>query len=160
MMKQEPEGSQPPSVQAVLGYLSTTEVGRRVPDPAEEDGQSEASGWKLREREERGEERRLEAEELGAEIEELLQFFPTPASWSQQKRINEVISFVLSFIISLARSALLGQARTEAGGATASRKDRGQEPVKTERDEDNCYRRKRGHDLYKWFTGDRSLLCM
>jgi len=32
---------------------------------AEEDAQNEASEWELREREERGEERRLEAKELG-----------------------------------------------------------------------------------------------
>jgi hypothetical protein len=51
-------------------------VGRRVPAPAEEDVQSEASGWELRERKEREEKRRAEAEELGAE-EPL--FIPTPA---------------------------------------------------------------------------------
>jgi hypothetical protein len=44
----------------------------------DEDAQSEASGWELRERREREEERRVEAEELGAEDEELPLFFPTP----------------------------------------------------------------------------------
>jgi hypothetical protein len=65
--------------QAVLDFLSTTDVGRRVPNPAEEDAQSEASEWVLRAREEREEERRLEAEEVGFEVEERLQFFSTPS---------------------------------------------------------------------------------
>jgi hypothetical protein len=37
---------------AVLDFLATTDVGRRVPAPAEEDAQSEASEWELRERRE------------------------------------------------------------------------------------------------------------
>ena len=49
-----------------------------VPAPAEEDAQSEASEWELRERREREEERRAEDEELGTEAEEPL-FLPTPA---------------------------------------------------------------------------------
>jgi hypothetical protein len=63
---------------AVLDFISTTDVGRRVPPPAEEDAQSEVSEWELRERREREEERRTEAEDLGAEVEEPL-FLPTPA---------------------------------------------------------------------------------
>ena len=64
---------------AVLDFLSTTDVGRRVPALAEEDAQSEASEGELRERrEQREEERRAEAEGLGAEVEEPL-FLPTPA---------------------------------------------------------------------------------
>jgi ribonuclease HI len=63
---------------AVLDFLATTDVGRRVPAPAEEDAQSEVSEWELRERRERGEERRAEAEELGSEVEQPL-FFPTPS---------------------------------------------------------------------------------
>jgi len=63
---------------AVLDFLSTTEVGRLVPAAAEEDAQSEASEWELRERREREEERGAEAERLGAEVEEPL-FLPTPA---------------------------------------------------------------------------------
>jgi len=59
--------------QAVLDFLSTTDVGRLV--PVEEDAGSEVSEWELREREE---ERRLEAEELGAGGEEPL-FLPTPS---------------------------------------------------------------------------------
>jgi hypothetical protein len=62
----------------VLDFLSTTDVGRRVPPPVENDAESEASEWELRERREREEERRAEADELGAEVEELL-FLPTPA---------------------------------------------------------------------------------
>jgi len=45
--------------QAVLDFLSATDVGRRV--PAEEDAESEASEWELRKREE---EREAEAEEM------------------------------------------------------------------------------------------------
>jgi len=63
---------------AVLDFLSTTEVGRLVPPPAEEDVQSEASEWELRERREREEEKGAEAERLGAEVEDPL-FLPTPA---------------------------------------------------------------------------------
>jgi hypothetical protein len=63
---------------AVLDFLSTTDVGRRVPAPAEEDTQSEVSEWELRERREREEESRAEDEELGAAVEEPL-FLPTPA---------------------------------------------------------------------------------
>jgi hypothetical protein len=63
---------------AVLDFLATTDVGRRVPALAEEDTQSEVSEWELRERREREEERRTEAEGLGAEVEEPL-FLPTPA---------------------------------------------------------------------------------
>ena len=62
---------------AVLDFLATTDVGRRAPAPAE-DAQSETSEWGLREREEREEERRVEAEELSAEVEDQL-FLPTPA---------------------------------------------------------------------------------
>jgi hypothetical protein len=61
----------------VLDFLSTTDVGRRVPTPAEEDGETDASEWELRDRREREEGRRVEAEELGGEVEEPL-FLPTP----------------------------------------------------------------------------------
>jgi len=44
--------------------------------PAEEDARA-SIGVRARERGERREERRLEAEELGAEVEGRLQFFPT-----------------------------------------------------------------------------------
>jgi len=63
---------------AVLDFLSTTEVGRLVPPPADEDVQSEASEWELRERREREEEKGAEAERLGTEVEDPL-FLPTPA---------------------------------------------------------------------------------
>jgi hypothetical protein len=39
--------------QAILDFLSTTDVGRLVPGQVEEDAQSEASEWELRERSER-----------------------------------------------------------------------------------------------------------
>jgi hypothetical protein len=51
--------------QPVLDFLSATDVGRRVPVPAEEDAQSEVSEWEFRERKEREEKRMVEAEELG-----------------------------------------------------------------------------------------------
>jgi len=63
---------------AVLDFLSTTDVGRLAPAPVEEDAQSEASEWEVRERREREEEREAETERLGAEVEEHL-FLPTPA---------------------------------------------------------------------------------
>jgi hypothetical protein len=65
--------------QAILDSLAITDVGRRIPDTAEEDAQREASEWGLRERNGREEERRLEAEELGAEVQERLQFCSTPS---------------------------------------------------------------------------------
>ena len=55
--------------QAVLDFLSTTDVGRLVPPEEEGDAGSEVSEWELRERREREEERRAEAEALGAEEE-------------------------------------------------------------------------------------------
>jgi len=65
--------------QAVLDPLSTTDVGRLVPAPAEEDVQGRASEWELREWREREEERRVEAEEAGAEGAEQPLFLPTPS---------------------------------------------------------------------------------
>jgi hypothetical protein len=64
--------------QPVPDFLSTTDVGRRVPPPVEDYAESEASEWELRERREREEERGVEAEELGAEVEEPF-VLPTPA---------------------------------------------------------------------------------
>jgi hypothetical protein len=63
--------------QAILDFLSTADVERLGPGPAADGAQSGASEWELQERQERAEERRLEAEEAGAEVEERLQFFPT-----------------------------------------------------------------------------------
>jgi len=63
---------------AVLDFLSSTDVGRLAPAPVEEDAQSEASEWEVRERREREEEREAETERLGAEVEEPL-FLPTSA---------------------------------------------------------------------------------
>jgi hypothetical protein len=63
---------------AVLDFLSTTDVGRLVPAPVEEDVQSETSEWELRERREREEVRMAEAEGMSAKVEEPL-FLPTPA---------------------------------------------------------------------------------
>jgi len=70
------------SSQAVLDILSTTDVGSLV--PTEEDAESERSEWELQERRGRGEERREEAEELGAAGnpgagEELVTAVPTHA---------------------------------------------------------------------------------
>jgi len=68
---------------AVLGFLSSTDVGRLVPPREESDAGSEVIEWEPRERREREEEREAEAEELGATEElgvggELPLFLPTP----------------------------------------------------------------------------------
>jgi len=60
--------------QAVLDFLSTTDVGRRAPASAEEDKQSDPSQCELRERRER-----KEGEEVGAEGEGQPLFLPTPS---------------------------------------------------------------------------------
>jgi len=70
--------------QAVLDFLSSTDVGRLVPPLEERDAGSEVSEWELRERREWEEEREAEAEELGAagELgagEEPPLFLPTPS---------------------------------------------------------------------------------
>jgi len=65
--------------QAVLDFISTTDVGRLAPEPAKEDAQSKASEWNLRERKEGEKERRWEAEELDAGAEERLLFSPAPS---------------------------------------------------------------------------------
>ena len=71
--------------QAVLDFLSSTDVVRLVPSLKEEDGAgSEASEWELRERRGRQEEREGEVEALGAvddkgDGEELPLFLPTPS---------------------------------------------------------------------------------
>ena len=64
--------------QPVLEFLATTDPGRRVPPRVDIHAESEASEWELWERREREEERRVEAEVLGAEDEEPL-FLPTPS---------------------------------------------------------------------------------
>jgi hypothetical protein len=52
---------------AIVNFLSTTDVGRRVgPDRAEEDAQSEASEGEVREQEEKAELHRQEAQRLEA----------------------------------------------------------------------------------------------
>jgi len=58
------------SSQAVLNFLSAADVGRLESVLAEEDAQGEASECELRERNGREEERRQEAGDLGAEVEE------------------------------------------------------------------------------------------
>jgi hypothetical protein len=63
---------------AVVGCLSTTDVGRLVPAPVAENAQSEGSECELREWREREEESRAETEGLGAKVEEPL-FLPTSA---------------------------------------------------------------------------------
>ena len=63
---------------AVLDFLSTTDVGRLALAPVEEDAQSEASEWEVRERREQEDEREAETERLGAVVEESL-FLPTSA---------------------------------------------------------------------------------
>ena len=64
--------------QAVLDFLTMTDVGRIVPAVEEKaDAKSELSEWELRECQEREEERRKEAEALGTGEEPPL-FLPTP----------------------------------------------------------------------------------
>jgi len=71
--------------QAVLDFLSSTDVGRLVPPLKEgDDAGNGVSEWELRERRERQEEREGEAEALGAvddmgDGEELPLFLPTPS---------------------------------------------------------------------------------
>jgi len=70
--------------QAVLDFLSSTDVGRLVPPlKKKDDAGSEVSEWELRERRDRQEEWEGEAEALGAvddmgDGEELPLFLPTP----------------------------------------------------------------------------------
>ena len=53
---------------AILDFLATTDVGRRISELAEEDIRSEISEWEIREREEREQEWRQEVEGLGGEL--------------------------------------------------------------------------------------------
>jgi len=69
--------------QAVLDFLTSTDVGRLVPPLEKNDTGSQVSEWELRERREREEEWEAEAEERGAagELgarEELPLLLPTP----------------------------------------------------------------------------------
>jgi hypothetical protein len=69
-------------VQPVLDFLSTTDVRRRAPPTAEVSSprfDRPPQPPELREWRERGEERRVEAEELGAGGEEHPLFLPTPS---------------------------------------------------------------------------------
>ena len=103
--------------QAVLDFLSSTDVGRLVLPLEESDAGSEVSEWELRELRERGEEREVEAEELGAAGElgvggggRYRCSYPRPPSWHPQtwSRIVGTFSFALSFVslfaISLVRA--------------------------------------------------------
>ena len=85
--------------QAALNFLASTEVGKTVP-AADEDARSEASEWELRERAEREEERRAEAETLGRgmEREEHPLFLPTPPSWHWRERSRVFCCFCFSFV--------------------------------------------------------------
>ena len=81
---------------AVLGFLSSIDVGRLV--PVEEEVRSEVSEWELRERREPEEERREEAEALGADDVlgaggEPRCSFPPPRSWHRQARSRERATF-------------------------------------------------------------------
>jgi hypothetical protein len=85
--------------QPVLDFLSTTDVGRRIPPPAEDDAQSEASEWQPRERRARDgeEEGRVEAEELAAEGEEQPLFLPAPSFMASAEEGGEAAFFLLFF---------------------------------------------------------------
>ena len=115
------------SSQAVLDFLSTTDVG--ILASAEEDAGSNAFEWERRERREREEERRAEAEEPGVWEEPALSL-PTPAFMASAGEeygrarfvfglsfpsfllsFSALAPFVLSFAISLVRiCSFLGQA--------------------------------------------------
>ena len=92
---------------AVLDFLASTDVGRRVPPVDEEDNAgSEVSEWELREHQERQEEREEKAEALGAEGEMgagegLPLFLATPdfmaaagEDWGNGPHFSIVLSFV------------------------------------------------------------------
>jgi len=64
--------------QVLLDFLSSTDIGKIVPAEEGDDAESEASEWELWERAEQEEERRVEAETLGMEVEEPPLFLPTP----------------------------------------------------------------------------------
>jgi len=110
--------------QAVLDFLSTTEVGRLV--PTEEGAESEASGWEIRQRQEREEERRPEALGLGREHR---CSYPHryPPSWHPQTRTWGGGGVTLSFcVFSLfllffgAYHIILGRAWAEGEGELAT----------------------------------------
>ena len=85
--------------QAVLDFLSTTDVGRRV--PAEVDAGSEASEWELRERREREEER--EAEVLGRSRYSCLR----PPSWRPQTKARGRVALSLLFLSFVSHARLV-----------------------------------------------------
>jgi len=64
--------------QVLQDFLSSTDIGKIVPVEEGNDAESEASECKLWERAEQEEERRVEAETLGMEVEEPPLFLPTP----------------------------------------------------------------------------------
>jgi len=100
----------------VMDFLSFTDVGRLVPAAEEDDAGSDVSEWELRERKEREEERREEAEVLGAggsrgPGRDYHCRYPPRPSWHRQTRSRRRLCFsvVLSFAIFLgARPLPLG----------------------------------------------------
>ena len=112
--------------QAVLDFLSTADVGRLI--PAEEDVGSEVSEWKLQERKEREEERRVEAKEPGVGGESPL-FLPTPdfmVSVGEAWAIS-FVCFLFHFLCDFlgAHHIFLGQAWAQGEGG-ACKLPRGQ----------------------------------
>jgi len=101
--------------QAVLDFISTTDVGRLAPEPAKEDAQSKASEWNLRERKEGEKERRWEAEELDAGAEERLLFSPAPSFMASAE--EGWGGWSLSFVFFLGRHLSSGQAWGRAKGS-------------------------------------------
>jgi len=125
--------------QAVLDFLSSTDVGRLVPPLKEkDDAGSEVSEWELRERQERQEEREGEAEALGAVDDwatgrNFRCSFP-PLIYGIGRRgggDGSQFSFVLSFVNFLRHiCSFLGQVWAEGKGELATsrhRADCGQE---------------------------------
>jgi hypothetical protein len=91
-----------PAKDWVLDFLATTDVGRRVPAPVEEDARSEASEGELRERRERKRRGEQRLRSWGPRSRNRC-FSPRLPSWHLQKRSRggAMLSFVLSFVISL-----------------------------------------------------------
>jgi hypothetical protein len=89
---------------AVLDFVSTTDVGRLVPAPIEEDTQSEASEWKLW-RGEKGKRRGEQRLRSWAPRSRNPCSSPRLSSWHLQKRSESSSSFhfVILFVISLVR---------------------------------------------------------
>jgi hypothetical protein len=118
--------------QAVLDFLTSTDVGRLVPAVEAGDAGSDVSEWELRELREREDELRAEAAVLGAEDElgdweGLPLSYPRPPSWHRRARSRGWVTlfFGTSFVIFLGAHLLsLGQAWAEGKRELATSRHR------------------------------------